>query len=110
MNPTWLDTVQDALSDKKAYDINVLDITGNSPLCDYFVIASASNVNQLSAIADNVEEKLDEKGYTMKNREGRANGGWILLDYTDFVIHLFTEEMRSFYDLDHTWKDSSKLV
>ena len=109
MNPSWLDTVKDALADKKAYDINVLDIKGSSPLCDYFVIASASNVNQLSAIADNVEEKLEELGIPMKNREGRANGGWILLDYTDFVIHLFTEEMRSFYDLDHTWKDSPKL-
>jgi ribosome-associated protein len=101
-----VDIIEDALNDKKASNINMLDVSGKTTICDFFVIASGSSRNQIEALSDNVQEKLFEAGVTLKNREGRADGGWILLDYDDVIVHIFTEEMREFYDLDHTWRDS----
>ncbi|MBR1507370.1 MAG: ribosome silencing factor [Eubacterium sp.] len=101
-----IEIIKAALSDKKATDINVLDISEKSVISDYFIIASGSNRNQIEAICDNVEEELYKVGVELRNREGRADGGWILLDYDDIIVHIFTDEMREFYDLDHTWRDA----
>lgn len=98
-----------ALLDKKAYNVKVLKIGEVSSLCDYFIIASGSNKSQISAMCDNVEDYMIKAGAELKNREGRAEGGWILIDYYDVIVHIFTSEMREFYDLDHTWNDAQLI-
>ncbi|MBQ8412453.1 MAG: ribosome silencing factor [Lachnospiraceae bacterium] len=98
-----------ALQDKKAGDIRVIDISEVSSMGDYFIIADGSNPNQVQAICDNVEELMHKSQISLKNREGYSNGGWILLDYYDIIIHIFREEERSFYDLEHIWRDGKAV-
>jgi ribosome-associated protein len=94
-----------ALDDKKGFDIKVIDIHGVSVIADYFVIASASNQNQVQAMVDNVEETLGRAGYEPKQIEGNRSSTWILMDYGDLIVHVFDEENRLFYDLERIWRD-----
>lgn len=96
-----------ALDDKKGHNIKIIDINEVTSMGDYFIIADGSNRNQVQALCDNVEEYMHKAGAKLKNREGYANGGWILLDYYDIIIHIFVEEERSFYDLEHIWRDGN---
>ncbi len=96
-----------ALSDKKAEDIKVIDIHEISQIADYFVIASAANVNQLQAIIDAVEEALHNLGYTLEKLEGNHRSSWVLMDYKDIIVHLFSREDRLFYDLERIWQDGT---
>ena len=98
-----------ALEDKKAGDIKVIDISGVSVLADYFIIADGSNVNQVQAMVDNVDEVLGRAGYECKQMEGYGTGGWILMDYGDLVVHLFNRDDRLFYDLEHIWSDGKPV-
>ena len=100
----------EALEDKKASDIKVIDIEQITTLADYFIIASGSNRNQVQAMADNVDEVLGKAGYPCKQTEGYSSANWILLDYGDIVIHLFDEENRLFYDLERIWRAHQKRV
>ncbi|MDD6137286.1 MAG: ribosome silencing factor [Lachnospiraceae bacterium] len=97
----------DALLDKKAHNIRIIDIKEISTVGDYMIVADGSNHNQIQAMCSMVEEKLAPTDIKLKNREGNAIGGWILLDYYDIIIHIFTEETRSFYDLEHIWRDGN---
>lgn len=97
------------LEEKKAIDIEVIDIRGISDIADYFVIASASNPNQLNALKDIAEETLVKAGMETVNVEGRQNSTWILIDCMDFIVHLFNQEDREFYDLEHMWQDGKFL-
>lgn len=97
----------DALDDKKALEIKVINIENVSTLADYFIIASGTNHNQVQAIADNVDETLGRAGYEPKQIEGYQNANWILMDYRDIVIHIFDEENRLFYDLERIWRDGT---
>lgn len=99
----------DAAIDKKGEDIRLLDISGVSVLADYFVIVSGANDNQVQAIADNIEEELYKSGYTPRQIEGRSNGGWILMDYQDIIVHIFDKENRLFYDLERIWRDGKDI-
>ena len=101
--------VVNALEEKKAKDLKLLDISDVSVLADYFVIASGSNHNQVQAMADEVEEKLGKAGYTPKQVEGYQTANWILMDYQDIIIHIFDEENRLFYDLERIWRDGKLL-
>ena len=94
------------LEEKKAADILALDISEISTLADYFILASAENVRQLDALEDAVEEGIRLE----LNKEGEGDSGWILMDYKDIVVHLFTKEQREFYDLEKIWSDAKKLV
>ncbi len=94
-----------ALEEKKGMDIKVIDIHEVSVLADYFIIASASNPNQLLAMKDEVEEKLYEKKIHPKAIEGNRDSSWILMDYQDVVVHLFPQDQRIFYDLERIWRD-----
>ncbi|HJA33283.1 MAG TPA: ribosome silencing factor [Candidatus Mediterraneibacter merdigallinarum] len=94
-----------ALNDKKGEDIKIIDITGISVLADYFIIANGTNDSQVNAMVDNVEEELHKAGYPLKQREGRASGSWVLLDFGDIIVHVFDKENRLFYDLERIWKD-----
>lgn len=100
----------DALNEKKATDITVIDITGLSVVADYFIIASADNVRQAEALCDNVDEVLGRAGYQCRQIEGKASGNWILMDYNDVIIHIFDKENRLFYDIERIWKDGRKIV
>lgn len=97
--------VVEALEDKKAEDITVIDIHDISTIADYFVIANGSNANQLSAMQDSVDEVMYTNGIHSKQVEGTSNSTWILMDYQDIIVHLFDKEDRLFYDLERIWKD-----
>lgn len=94
-----------ALEDKKAEDITVIDISEVSSIADYFIIANGSNVNQLAAMQDAVDEVFYKSGLHAKQIEGNKNSTWILIDYNDVIVHLFDKEDRLFYDLERIWKD-----
>ena len=100
----------DALSDKKGEDIKIIDITGVSVLADYFIIANGNSDSQVNALVDTVEEELHKAGYHLKQREGRANSSWILLDFGDIIVHVFDKENRLFYDLERIWKDGRGIT
>ncbi len=100
----------DALADKKANDIKVLDISKLSVISDVFVVASGSNKSQVDAMKANVEEFMRKAGHNMKNAEGHAAGGWILLDYYDIIVHIFSDEARKFYDIERTWFDGENIT
>ncbi len=100
----------DALSDKKGEDIKIIDITGVSVLADYFIIANGNSDSQVNALVDNVEEELNKAGYHLKQREGRANSSWILLDFGDIIVHVFDKDNRLFYDLERIWKDGKDIT
>ena len=93
------------LEEKKATDILALDISEISTLADYFILASAENVRQLDALEDAVEEDVRLE----VNKEGESSSGWILMDYRDIVVHLFTKEQRAFYDLEKIWSDARRM-
>ncbi len=99
----------DALIEKKAEDVNVIDISGISTIADYFVIASGKNDNQMRTLVDNVEEKMGRAGYTAKMREGTDGNVWVLLDYGDVIVHIFGQKDREFYDLDRIWRDGKEI-
>ena len=97
--------IYNALDEKKAEDIKVIDIKEVSTIADYFVIANGSNSNQLMAMQDAVDEVMYKNGVHSKQIEGNNNSTWILMDYQDIIVHLFSKEDRLFYDLERIWGD-----
>ena len=95
----------EALEDKKAEDIRVIDISQVSVIADYFIIANGTNKSQIQTLSDAVEEKLGKAGYFMKQKEGFRNANWVLLDFGDIIVHIFDKENRLFYDLERIWRD-----
>lgn len=102
-------SVISALEDKKGEDIRIIDIQDVSEIADYFIIASGSNRNQVQAMTDSVEEALGRAGCECKQIEGYQNGNWILMDYLDVVVHVFSKEDRLFYDLERIWRDGKTI-
>ena len=98
-----------ALEDHKAEDISVIDIREVSPIADYFIIASGNNQNQLQAMRDAADEALYKAGIKVQQVEGNQNSTWILMDYNDIIIHIFSKEDRLFYDLERIWRDGKKI-
>ena len=98
-----------ALADKKGENIRIIDISKISVLADYFIIASGSNRNQVQAMADNVQEELQKEGIQIRQIEGYKTANWILMDYGDIIIHIFSSEDRLFYDLERIWRDGRKV-
>lgn len=94
-----------ALEDKKAEDIRIIDISQVSVIADYFIIAGGSNKNQIQAMCDNVQEKLGRAGYPEKQIEGYGTANWILMDFVDVIVHVFDKENRLLYDLERIWRD-----
>ncbi len=95
-----------AMEEKKGEDVKLIDVSGLTEIADYFVLATANNKNQLEALVDAVEERMGKNGILPKNIEGRPqdNTQWILMDYNDIIVHIFTKEGRDFYDLERIWK------
>jgi len=99
----WLAAVRGAES-RKATDIQVLDLREITTFCDFFIIASGSNPKQVQAIAEGVDVELRKIGERANAVEGYDNAEWILADYGDFIIHIFSEKARQFYDLERLWR------
>ena len=99
----------DALDDKLAEDIKIIDIRSISVLADYFIIASGSNPNQVQALVDNVEEQMYKAGYDDPRVEGYNTASWVLLDYNDVIVHVFSQDDRLFYDLERIWRDGKEI-
>lgn len=98
-----------AASDKKALDLVVLDLREIATFTDYFVIASGTNERQVQAISDEVFESLKKAGSRAARVEGYKTAEWILLDYGDFIVHVFDDKARKFYDLERLWRESKRV-
>ena len=98
-----------AVDSKKGKDILVLETDGVTSLCDYFVLCSGSSAPQLKALGDAAEKAMKDNDIAPHHIEGHRGGTWILQDYGDVVVHLFSEEAREFYDLDRLWQDAKTV-
>ena len=99
--------IYSALEEKKGIDIKIIDIRKISVLADYLVIAGGTNKSQVQAMVDSVEEELGKDKIYTKHVEGYSTANWILLDYSDIIVHVFNQEDRLFYDLERLWKDGN---
>lgn len=99
----------EALDEKKGEDIKIIEIGEVSTIADYFVIANGTNTSQVDALVSAVEEKLGRSGYQPLRIEGVRSASWILMDYGDVVVHVFSKEDRLFYDLERIWRDGKTV-
>ncbi len=99
----------EALEDKKAEEIRVLDISEISVIADYFIIAGGNNKNQVQTLCDNVTEKLGRAGYPENHIEGYETANWVLVDFGDIIVHIFDKENRTLYDLERIWRDGKTV-
>lgn len=102
-------TALQAAGDKKGLDMIVMDLREVASFTDYFVITSGTNQRQVQAISDEIFERLKKAGTTAARVEGRQTAEWILLDYGDFVVHVFDDKARKFYDLERLWREARRL-
>ena len=99
-----------ACQDKKAEQVTILELEKDSgAFTDYFVLCSGTNPRQIQAIADAVDERLEALGLRPSHTEGYKQADWVLLDYVDFVVHIFSEKARQYYDLERLWKSATRL-
>src|SRR5437660_7811930 len=99
-----------ACQDKQAEDVAILELEKDSgAFTDYFVLCNGTNPRQIQAIADSVDERLEALGIRPAHTEGYKQAEWLLLDYMDFVVHIFSENARQYYDLERLWKSATKL-
>ncbi len=109
-NKEIIKAVYDAIEDKKGENIKIIDISKISVIADYFIIASGSNTNQIQAIADSVDEAMRKFNIETRQTEGYNSAEWVLLDYNNIVVHIFSKEQRIFYDLERIWRDGKKIT
>ena len=100
----------DAADDKKAEDIDVLNVQGLTVIADYFVLCSANSDKQVRAVARAIEDKLAEKGIEPKRMAGMNDAKWVLIDYADVIVHVFQKRERDYYDLERLWSDAEKIL
>ncbi len=98
-----------AVEDKKAFDVVVLDISNIASFANYFLLCSGDSSRQIQAIVDEVERKLKDYGIRPSHIEGYRNGEWVLMDYLDLVVHVFSKNARAYYDLERLWRDGKHL-
>ena len=101
-----VEIIKNALEDKKASDIEILDVSKQTSLGDYFIIASCQSSVQVRACVDEVEEKMLEAGFPPKHKEGYRGGSWILIDYGDIIVHVMQQEAREFYSIERLWDEA----
>lgn len=113
MNPNSLpDTISaivEAAQGKKASAITVLSLAGFGAFAEYFVICSAESVRQIEAIGEEIERRLREEGLHLPHREGRAGTEWLLFDYGSFVVHVFSQKSRAFYNIERLWRAAQRI-
>ena len=101
-------TALEAAAEKKALAVTVLDLRGIASFTDYFMIASGTNLRQVQAITDEVVDRLKQQGTRAARVEGYRKGEWILVDYGDFIVHVFEDKARRFYDLERLWREAPR--
>lgn len=107
---TYLETMKvavvDAIEDIKGFDITVMDVRKLTSMTSYMIVASATSSRQAKAVADNVREKLKEKGYAIRGTEGEKEGEWVLVDLNDIVVHIMVPTTRAYYNLEQLWGEA----
>ncbi len=104
-----LDAAVRAAQDRKAVDLNVLSLKGVCSFTDFFLICSGTSTRHAQAICDGIQEKLKASGLSPTHVEGYSQAEWILVDYLNFVVHIFTDRARHFYDLERLWKTAARV-
>lgn len=99
----------DAAQDKQAVDVTVLKLPGSGTFAEYFLLCSGQSQPQIKAISDAIEERLQKHGKRLSHREGKAGAEWVLLDYDDFIVHIFSERARQYYDLERLWRNAERI-
>ncbi len=99
----------EAAQDKKAGSVVVLDLSGRGSFTDYFLLCTGFSSRQVKAISDEIEERLAHAGLRPAHREGYTTAEWVLLDYRGFIVHIFTETARRFYDLERLWRSARRV-
>ncbi|MHB1006367.1 MAG: ribosome silencing factor [Chloroflexota bacterium] len=102
--------IVDLTADRKAEDILLLDMRPASYVADYFVLCNGTSERHIKALADDIREKLVKEGIRPLHVEGTSDSGWILMDYGDVVVHIFSQEERSYYGLDRLWREAVPLL
>jgi ribosome-associated protein len=105
----WARTAAAAAADKKAEDIVAFDVSGVLVITDAFLVCTAGNPRQVAAVVDEVERRLKAAGAQSVRREGQREGGWVLLDFIDLVVHVQSPEARTMYDLERLWRDQPQI-
>jgi ribosome-associated protein len=100
----------EAAQDKQAVDITVLNLSGAGAFAEYFLLCSGQSQPQIQAIGEAIEEKLQRQGRRVAHREGKSSAEWVLLDYGDFVVHIFSERARQYYDLERLWRSAERMT
>ena len=100
----------DVLSDRQALDIVLLDISRTSSFTDYFVIVTAQSPLHFNALADHLERELAKEGHDLRHKEGSSESGWLLLDFVDLIVHVFTPDKREYYRLEELWGRTTPVV
>ncbi len=98
--------VIDAIEDIKGFDITVMDVRKLTSMTNYMIVASANSSRQAKAVADNVREKLKEKGFAIRGTEGEKEGEWVLVDLDDIVVHIMVPATRAYYNLEQLWGEA----
>ncbi|MGH9733312.1 MAG: ribosome silencing factor [Candidatus Acidiferrales bacterium] len=99
----------EAAQDKQAVDITVLKLPGTGSFAEYFLLCSGQSQPQIRAISEAIEERLDQRGKRLSHREGKSGAEWVLLDYGDFIVHIFSESARQYYDLERLWRNAERV-
>jgi len=106
----FLNRITELIFNKNGSDVKILDLKKLAAFADYFIICSADSTTQVKAIADEIEDKLQEDGIRCWHREGYKAFSWVLLDYVDFIIHVFKKDAREFYNLEKLWGDAEITI
>lgn len=110
LNSTHLEAMKlavvDAIEDIKGFDITVMDVRKLTSMTNYMIVASANSSRQAKAVADNVREKLKEKGFSIRGTEGEKEGEWVLVDLDDIVVHIMVPTTRAYYNLEQLWGEA----
>lgn len=93
------------MNNKKVFDVDIIDISTKSSFADYFVLGSCGSQRQVEAISEDIKELLESKGVELKSIDGRNGSGWVILDFNDIIVNVFTEDMRDRYSLEKVWAD-----
>ena len=99
----------EAAQDKQAVDITVLKLAGPTAFAEYFLLCSGNSQPQIKVIGEAIEEHLAQHGVRLAHREGKPGAEWVLLDYRDFLVHIFSERARHYYDLERLWRTAERL-
>jgi len=104
----WLEAVR-AAEEKQARNVRVLDLREVTSFADYFVILTGANTRQIQSIADGIHQRLKKLGEMPTSMEGYDNAEWVLIDYGDYLVHIFSEKARLYYDLERLWRDAKTV-